>query len=158
MTRKNPAEFCPSLIQNMANCGIALIFLPHISSSFLHGATFYDKNKIVMGLTVRGKYADRFWFSFFHEIGHIILGHIGQVSGTTQEDEDAADAFARDTLIDPESFRSFIKRKDITRESILQFADAIYIDPGIVVGRLQKEGLVEYSWYKDLMPRYEITT
>ena len=111
-----------------------------------------------MGLTVRGKYADRCWFSFFHEIGHIILGHIGQVSGTTQEDEDAADAFARDTLIDPESFRSFIKRKDITRESILQFADAIYIDPGIVVGRLQKEGLVEYSWYKDLMPRYEITT
>ncbi len=157
MTRKNPSDFCPELVQDMADCGVSLIFLPHISGSFLHGATFYDKDKIVMGLTVRGKDADRFWFSLFHEVGHIVLGHIGQSGGTTQADEDAADAFARDILIDRESFTSFVQHRDFSRASILRFADRVSIDPGIVVGRLQKEGFVEYSWYKDLKTKYEIT-
>ena len=73
MTTMNPSDFCPKLIELLSNCGIALVFLPHIGGSFLHGATFYDGNKIVVGLTVRGKDADKFWFSLFHELGHIYL-------------------------------------------------------------------------------------
>ena len=74
MTRKLPEEFCPELRKVLSDCGIAIVFLPHIGGSFLHGATFYDGKKIVMGLTVRGKDADKFWFSLFHEIAHIIHG------------------------------------------------------------------------------------
>ena len=94
MTAMNPADFCPKLIEMLSGCGIALVFLPHIGGSFLHGATFCDGNKIVVGLTVRGKDADKFWFSLFHELGHILLGHINQSDGTTDEDEEAADNFA----------------------------------------------------------------
>lgn len=157
MTRKDPEEFCPTLINIMSDCGIALIFLPHFNSSFLHGATFYDKNKIVMGLTVRGKYADRFWFSLFHEIGHIVLGHIGQRDGTSLKDEEDANVFARDILIDKSSFDLFAKHRDFTKSAIIDFSESIGIDPGIVVGRLQKEGLIDYSWHKDLMTKYEIS-
>lgn len=78
MTTMDPADFCPKLVEMLASCGISLVFLPHIGGSFLHGATFYDEKKIVIGLTVRGKDADKFWFSLFHEIGHIFLGHINQ--------------------------------------------------------------------------------
>ena len=56
-------------------------------SSALHGANFYDGKKIVVGLTVRGKYADIFY------------GHIGQANGTSDNDEKEADFFARETLI-----------------------------------------------------------
>ena len=87
MTSSNPREFCPNLINMLSDCGIALVFLPHIGGSFLHGATFFDRNKIVVGLTVRGKDADKFWFSLFHELGHILKGHISNVEGTTDEDE-----------------------------------------------------------------------
>ena len=59
----NPADFCPRLIEMLASCGIALVFLPHIGGSFLHGATFYDGDKIVVGLTVRVKDADKFWLN-----------------------------------------------------------------------------------------------
>jgi len=45
MTRLDPKEFCPRLISLLANCGVALVFLPHIGGSFLHGATFCDKNQ-----------------------------------------------------------------------------------------------------------------
>lgn len=41
-----------------AEGGIALVLLPHIGGSFLHGASFYDRDHLVMGLTVRGKDAD----------------------------------------------------------------------------------------------------
>ena len=94
MTTLDPDVFCTQLENLLAGCGIALIFLPHIGGSFLHGATFVDGNKIVIGLTVRGKDADRFWFSLFHELGHILLGHINNIDGTTEEDENSADQFA----------------------------------------------------------------
>ena len=86
MTIQSPDEFCDKLTQILSNCGIVLIFLPHLKGSFLHGATFYDGNKIVIGLTVRGKDADKFWFSLFHEIGHILKGHINQLEGTSEQD------------------------------------------------------------------------
>lgn len=42
-----------------------------------------DGNKIVVGLTARGKDADKFWFSLFHELAHIALGHVGQPNGSS---------------------------------------------------------------------------
>ena len=156
MTTMSPETFCPKLINMLADCGIALVFLPHIGGSFLHGATFYDGNKIVIGLTVRGKDADKFWFSLFHEIAHILYGHIGQSEGTTDEDEATADKFACDTLIKQDDFNDFTAANDFSREAIIKFADKIGIDCGIVVGRLQKEGRIDYNWHNDLKTKYVI--
>ncbi|MBQ8813685.1 MAG: HigA family addiction module antidote protein [Lachnospiraceae bacterium] len=156
MTRLDPEEFCPRLVSLLANCGVALVFLPHIGGSFLHGATFYDKNKIVVGLTVRGKDADKFWFSLFHEIAHILYGHIAQADGTSEEDEVTANIFARDTLIPFDKFQYYTSQCNFNRESILDFARSVNVDPGIVVGRLQKDNFIEYSWYNDLKTKYQI--
>lgn len=157
MTTKNPAEFCPELVSILANCGVALVFLPHIGGSFLHGATFYDKSKIVIGLTVRGKDADKFWFSLFHELGHIVLGHLNQEDGTTGDNEEAANDFASEQLIPKASFEYFVHNGSFSREALIAFARAINIDPGIVVGRLQKEGYIDFSWYNDLKTKYVLT-
>ena len=157
MTRQSPSEFCPVMGNLFASCGIALVFLPHIGGSFLHGATFYDGNKIVLGMTVRGKDADRFWFSLFHEIGHILLGHISGCSEPTKEDEAEADRFARDTLINQEAFDNFIDVRNFSQLAIKRFADRIEIDPGIVVGRLQKEGYIPYNRCCNLKTKYELS-
>jgi len=156
MTCMDPSEFCPKLIASLADCGIALVFLPHIGGSFLHGASFYDGNKIVLGLTVRGRDADKFWFSLFHELGHIVLGHISQIEGTSDADEANADLFARNHLIPLSPFNEFVLSGQITREAIISFAKDIGIDVGIVVGRLQKEGYLHYNWFNDLKTKYEI--
>lgn len=99
MTTLDPEVFCEQLEKLLADCGIVIVFLPHMDGSFLHGATFIDGKKIVIGLTVRGKDADKFWFSLFHELGHIILGHVNNIDGTTEDDEKAADQFAQEILI-----------------------------------------------------------
>lgn len=157
MTSMNPADFCPRLIEMLASYGIALVFLPHIGGSFLHGATFYDGDKIVVGLTVRGKDADKFWFSLFHELGHILLGHINQSNGTTIEDENAADNFAKETLIPTAEFNAFTSLNDFSKASIYSFAQEQNILCGIVVGRLQKEGFINYNRCNDLKTKYALS-
>lgn len=156
MTTKSPDFFCKYIIDELSNCGIAIIFLPHIGGSFLHGATFYDKNKIVVGLTVRGKDADRFWFSLFHELGHIILGHINQ-NGTTDDDEKEADEFAKNLLIPYEDFSNFVSYEKFSKTDIIEFSKKINIAPGILVGRLQKESYIPFSWHNSLKEKYSIS-
>jgi HTH-type transcriptional regulator/antitoxin HigA len=156
MTVLQPKEFCPKLFKMLSECGIALVFLPHLKGSFLQGASFIDGNKIVVGLTARGKDADKFWFSLFHELAHIILGHIGQADGTTEQDEKAADSWSRDTLISEEAFLEFEQRRNYSAASVCAYANKLGIAPGILVGRLQNEGCIKHSMLNDLKEHYEI--
>lgn len=156
MTTMNPSDFCPMLKSALENCGIVLVFLPHLKGSFLQGATFLDGNKIVVGLTARGKDADKFWFSLFHEFAHIVLGHIGAPNGTTEEDEDEANKWARDILISPQAFDVFRNQRNFTEQSVLDFSRSQGIAPGIVVGRLQRERIIKYNMLNNLKVKYEI--
>jgi HTH-type transcriptional regulator/antitoxin HigA len=155
MTTLDPEIFCVKLEALLARCGIALVFLPHISGSFIHGATFVDGTRIVLGLTVRGKYADKFWFGLFHELGHIICGHITRSSRADDDNETDADSFAQNALIPREQYDIFVKRKDFTKPEILYFSSLVGIAPGIVVGRLQKEKHIDYTWFHELKTKYE---
>lgn len=156
MTVLRPEEFCPKLKKCLADYGVVLVFLPHLKGSFLQGASFFDGNKIVVGLTARGKDADKFWFSLFHELAHIVLGHVGQANGTLYEDEEAADAWSGDILIAPEDFNVFRRSRDYSERNVVRFAKEQGIAPGIVVGRMQMEGMVKYSMLNNLKEKYEI--
>ena len=95
MTKSPMKKFCNELSQLLAKCGIAIVFLPQMSEMLLHGATFYEGAKIVLGLTTCENNKEEFLFSLFHELGHIVLGHLEKVEGTTKEDEEAADEYAK---------------------------------------------------------------
>ncbi|MCR5295668.1 MAG: helix-turn-helix domain-containing protein [Lachnospiraceae bacterium] len=155
MTVMPQEEFGPKIKKNLADCGVALIFLPHLKGSFLQGATFIDGNKIVVGITARGRDADKFWFSLFHELGHIILGHVGTMNGTSEDDEKAADTWSGDMLISAEDYNIFLEQKDYSEEKILGFAKQQGIAPGIVVGRMQRERLIKYSELNNLKKKYD---
>ena len=156
LTTRSPEEFCDILRQYMADCGVALVFLPHLKGSYLQGATFVDGKKIVMGLTVRGKDADKFWFSLFHEIAHIVLGHISETDGISDEEEKDADEWAKSALIDQDKFRYFSKNEVFSEQKITEFAEEQGIAPGIVVGLMQMEGLIRYNMHNKLKVKYEI--
>ena len=151
-------DFRKTLTNILSSCGIAIVYLPKIKGSFLHGISFYDNNtnKVVIGITMRGKYADRFWFSLFHELGHIVLGHIGKTDEITEQDENEADLWAKDELIPKEEFEQFKKTQDYSSISVCDFANKIGIAPGIVVGRLQKERCITYNMLNELKEQYEI--
>ena len=156
MTLSKPKEFVPRLQSLLSDCGIAIVFVPHLQGSFLQGATFIDGNKIVVGMTTRGSDADKFWFSLFHELAHVVLGHLNREGGTTDADEDDADEFARDVLIKQEDFNRLKAYSVYTEKDICEFAETIGIAPGIVVGRLQKEGMIQHNRMNDLKEHYTI--
>lgn len=87
-------ELYTELQKFFARYGIAVVFLPKMEVGFLHGATFIDGNKIVMGLTECDRDKDEFIFSLFHEIAHIVFGHIEKTDGISKEDEKCADEYA----------------------------------------------------------------
>lgn len=94
-------------IQELLNsCGVAFVMLPHFKKTKINGATFWIDDKAVVAMTIRGSYSDDiFWFSFFHEIGHIILHpkrevflEDGYSNDKLKKQEDEADMFAKDLL------------------------------------------------------------
>lgn len=150
---ENP-NFSTILQEKLKEFGIVLVYLPHLDGSFLHGATFYDSKKIVIGLTLRGKQSDKFWFSLFHEFGHVVNGHINKPGGISELDEKESDDYARDKLIPKEKYKEFLQKKCYDRNSIRDFAEDINISKGIVVGRLQKDGEIGYNQLNDLKTNY----
>ena len=153
MTRQD--NFIIDLQQLLSKCGIALILLPSFKSSYTHGFTFLDNNKIIIGITNRGKDSDKFWFSLFHEFGHILNGHIwNKIQNDDNEKE--ADLFAEETLIPKADLKAFIDNNNFQEQAIIEFAKRINIDPSIVVGRLQKERFLKYNQLNNLKKKYEL--
>ncbi|MEA1960475.1 MAG: HigA family addiction module antitoxin [Bacillota bacterium] len=150
-------NFMPQLTELCATLGVALVIVPHLPRTYAHGATkWLHPGKAMLQLSTRYQYADIFWFSFFHELGHILLHSKKNVfieTGEKSEEEVEADRFASDCLIPGSKYRSFISKNRFTRDSINQFANEISIDAGIVVGRLQHDKIIPWGNYKDMQTK-----
>ncbi len=163
MALQSPEDFQKNIHHLLADCGVALVFCPHLPGTHAHGATFWlGRDKAVVMMTLRYNWADVFWFSLFHELGHILL-HDRQAVILEDDDgdsahkalEEEADRFAADTLIQPGSYKAFLKAGRFFAEDIEGFAKQVGIPPGIVVGRLQKEGHIKPSWHNGLRRRFK---
>lgn len=139
-------DFYDKLKTAFFNAGVIFVILPNISGSKINGATKKVGDNIVLMVNDRRLYADTFWFTLFHEIGHILSGDYG-VSFDMEmgENEKLADEYARDRLIPSEQYDEFISRQIFSPQSIKDFSASIHRDPGIVLGRLQKDGKVGYN-------------
>lgn len=165
LTLQMPEVFCTEMEKICASCGIALVFVPHLPKTYAHGATYWlSSERAVVQMSLRGKYADVFWFSFFHELGHLVLGHSkketfisydGATGLATPKEEKDADHFAADILVPGEEYRAFIKKGDFSLFAIRHLAEKLGIHSGIVVGRLQHEGHLEYHQGHALRTTYQ---
>lgn len=159
LTQRKQMDFEEELTDILKECGIALVYLPKLPGSFLHGISFYDDatDKIVLGITLRGKYADKFWFSLFHELGHIMEGHIYKKNKLSDEDEKQADRIASDILIPPKEMENFCRECEFPSITIIQhFSQRIGIGIGIVIGRLQHDNIIAQSQYNQYKCKYEV--
>jgi HTH-type transcriptional regulator / antitoxin HigA len=150
LSKKEPAEFVPGIKQILAGCGVVLVLIPHFPKTYAHGATFWIKpDKAVLLMSIRGKWADIFWFSLFHELGHILLHgkrtfiDDRKISPELAGQEKEADRFAANSLIEAGRFENFILKADFNEAAIESFAGEIGVSAGIVVGRLQHEGFLK---------------
>jgi len=162
MTLENPKDFISKLRNCCADVGVAVVFVPELPKTRAWGATrWLSPKKALIQLSLRYKSNDHFWFTLFHEAGHIL--HHGkrdfflERKGLKNVKEDEANSFAANILISQEDLDSFIRHNRITKFTVRQFARRIGIAPGIVVGRLQKDHVIPQNRYNDLKRRYEWT-
>ena len=144
----------------MASYGIDFSVMKNFKGAPVQGYISSRKDGTYqMALTIRGAYADIFWFSLFHELGHIANGDVKRTSsfldGIDHRQEAAADLFASNHLLAPAAYHSFIEKHDFTAGSIISFANSQHVMPYIVIGRLQKEGYLRYSAYSEYKLRYK---
>lgn len=160
LTLKAPEDFCSKLESICALCGVAVVFVPHIKGTYAHGATkWLSPQKAMIQLSIRGSYSDIFWFSFFHELGHVLLHSkkqtfIADKSTMHEAIEQEADEFASNTLIPPKEYSKFLSKKDFTEASIHAFAKGLNIHSGVVIGRLQHDEVLSFNQYSYLRTRY----
>ena len=156
LTVQKPEAFAPAMIDLCRSAGVALALVPELEGAPVSGAAkWLTADKAMIGLNLRGKSNDRFWFTFFHEAGHILNDSKKETYIDVDYEDDpreqGANQFAADILIPPEYA---VRLSELhAYRAVLRFARSIGIAPGIVVGRLQREGIVPYSHLNRLKVR-----
>ena len=164
--KKDPEVFIPQLQKICASHGVALVVLQTTPNCPVSGAArFISENRALIIVSARYLSDDNFWFTFFHEVAHLLLHSKSKlfvdadfdvpsnVSSAVQEEEDEANRFAELTLI-PAASQSDFHRLPAAYKDVIRFANNIDIAPGIVVGQLQFKKRVDRSWLNKLKRFY----
>jgi len=157
--RKNPKAFVPELQKRCAECGVAVVIVRAPTGCRASGATrFPSPSKALLLLSFRYLSDDHFWFTFFHEAGHLLLHSNsalfleGPERVSTNEEEEANEFSAR-ILIPPE-FQTMLLGLRIEVREVIRFAKRVGVSPGIVVGQLQHRGRIRQNQLNTLKRRY----
>lgn len=153
------AEWMPRLNSLCAQSGVAVVWIKEIPRAGVCGITkWLSKDKAMIILSLKYKFADQVWFSFFHEACHvlkhgkkIVFYEYGHADHDAMELE--ANSFAADILIPRQSAVKlpFLK----TRVAITDFAASTGVPAGIVVGRMQHDRLLAPSQCHDLRGKFK---
>ena len=151
MSAKQPKDFKKRLQKLCADAGVAIVYTMCLPKAPVSGATRWIGKNPLIQLTDRHKTCDHFWFTFFHEAGHVLLHGRKEIFledfegyKEDKQKEKEADEFASKWLL-PQNFIDDLP-KDFTEEDVLKIAKQYKTDAGIVVGRLQHLGLASYSF------------
>ena len=161
-SERDPAVFVPRLQEACSVHGVAVVFVPAPPGCPIHGATrWLTSDKALLALSLRYKSNDQLWFSFFHEVAHLLkhgkkLLFIEGLDGLDEGKEREANRFASELLIpatQAERLRGLRSAAEVECA-----ARELKIDPGIVVGRMQHEGWLAHSHLNHLKVRYRWTS
>ena len=160
----DPGTFRPRLVELCAQHGVAVVFVPAPAGCPASGASrWLSAEKAMLILSLRHKTNDHLWFTFFHEAAHILLHskkmQFVDLEGSLSNDqEEEADRFARNGLI-PSAQALRLQEMNATgkvsKAAVSRFASEVGIAPGIVVGRMQKEGWLPWTHLNGLKVRYQ---
>ena len=168
MASHSPVESAQKIKNLLAESGVAFVLLCPFKNPGVDGAVkWMNDSRAILAMNNKGDDIGKFWFSFFHEIRHILQKKLktlfvdnstSELSYTNVMLEKDADRFAQDFLISPAEYSKFSPSSMTTIDEILSFADSINVHPSIVVGRLQHDGIISKTKGNKLKESYSFTT
>jgi Zn-dependent peptidase ImmA (M78 family) len=155
----NLAHFIPRLRALCAEVGVAIVFLRAPAGCRASGATrFLSARKAMIVLSFRYLSDDQFWFSFFHEIGHLLLHGPGGTfvdgeAADLTEREQEANAFSAGLLVPHNRQDELLGLRAQVRD-VVRFAVSVGVSPGIIVGQMQNRQILGPHQLNGLKRRY----
>ena len=133
--QKHPEIFLPKLQRLCAECGVAVVPLRAPTGCGASGATkFLSPSRALLLLSFRYRSDDHFWFTFFHEAGHLLLHDQNAlfVEGAdmlSTHEEEEADEFSANTLV-PGEHQHEMLRLGRNYRAVIRLACRIGVSPG----------------------------
>lgn len=160
-----PEDFFKRLQELCYSCGVILMATPALPKAPISGATRWIRDTPVIQLSGRYMLYDGVWFSFFHEIGHILLHgkkdiflEQAGVEGQDDAKEKEADIFSSDTLLPPKEEKELRLYPNYTDNVIKEASQRFNVHPSIIAGRLKHLGLLNYSQAQAFIKHVEIVS
>ncbi|MFB9053275.1 ImmA/IrrE family metallo-endopeptidase [Formosa undariae] len=155
---KNPKKFLPKLISTCAGCGVVLTIVPTPKNCPVSGVVKFIDNRALIQMSFRYLSDDQFWFTFFHEAGHLILHNpenpiLETNKSDIDEKENEANAFAQEVLI-PYYLKEEMMSIRGNKKKIVGFSVKAGVSPGIVVGQLQHLKIIKFEYLNGYKRRY----
>jgi len=152
------AEQVSQVPATLADSGVRFVIEKHLDKTYLDGAAIGTSPSPIVALTLRHDRIDSFWFTLMHELAHLVENqdktYLDDQDERRGKHEDRANRMAADWLIPPAEYRRFTRRKvRFSRLMIEEFAASINRHPGIVLGRLQRDGRMRYEQLRSLLVR-----
>jgi len=145
LVKDHPDNFAKQLQQKCAKAGVAIVYTMCLPKAPVSGATRWFRANPLIQLTDRHKTNDHFWFTFYHEAGHVLLHGKKEVFfeefegyKPDKQKEEEANRYAAKQLL-PDSFEDKLPFK-IIEEDAVTIANNYNTHPAIVIGRLQHNG------------------
>jgi HTH-type transcriptional regulator / antitoxin HigA len=154
LTRGEPSDSIQAAVEKLRGVGVVLCLIPPVSGLGIHGATRWVNGTPVVQLSLLWKSDDQFWFTLFHELGHVQLHGEKELylNGEQSTAEDEANIYASDVLIPNKYVPRLPRNRDIA--AVTALADELGIAPSIVLGRAQRE-TKDYAWGHRLKRKIE---
>lgn len=160
LTRINhPSRFLPKLRSICAEAGVAVVIVRTPDGCHASGATRLvsaDKAMILLSLRHRSD-GSKFWFTVFHEIGHLLSTVPTRSSTATKHplmNSSCRQTVRGQYLIPPEREEEFLRLKAV-RNSMTEFSVSVGIAPGLTVGQMQHRKMIEHSQMNFLKRRWK---
>jgi HTH-type transcriptional regulator/antitoxin HigA len=160
LTREqDPQRFLPALQERFGPYGLTVVAERAPSGCRASGAAWFRSNdQAVVLLSFRYLSDDHFWFTFFHEVAHLILHGDERVYVDNEDDvesqqETEANQYAQRVLV-PLTARRQLQETTLSHRALIRFARDVGVSPGVVVGQLQYEGRVPRDHFNDLKRGY----
>lgn len=145
---KQPEVFLPKLKELCAEAGVAVVAKKAPPKCRASGASrLVAPDKAMILLSFRGLSDDKFWFTVFHEIGHLIL-HGAQtfvdsdINGDDLDDyEHEANEFSSRMIVPAKLVEEF-ERLPPNKNKVLRFSAKVDVSAGLLVGQMQHQKMI----------------
>ena len=140
-------DFWQQVVVVLNSVGVKVVCVPCLPKVSASGVSRWINNSPIIQVSDRMKRYDIFWFSLWHEIGHILKHGTKYISvenveydDRDMEVENEANAFAAEWIFAEEEEQQFVALGDFSRSVIIRFAAQVHTHPSLIAGRLVHKG------------------